>query len=1113
MSLLEDLQNIDLSAIVEARGTLSVTVSSDDVQGLIDSGAAQAALGQIGTLIGQLEEAIENPEVLLEPLINTLLELLDDISIDGVSLEPYVDAVKEGIKIIGDLLEGFDGRTGRIGAPMGISFSSAFEQATSALGSQRFVSLEDSDGFIGLIEQVENGVSRDPFQFAQLAVEALVPFPIDDINVLRENVDVAIQSCSSLSLPESPTAALVEALNAVATLAAGNDTAALEAALRDLERVHAETVQSIQGHIQAFIGQVNELPLVRVLDRLSSASLSIQTKDLGFLEFLERWRLFIVDIRNQFDNRNFEEVIEGLEDGMDIVEAIARDRMLGAMDEAYARLESWVRNLLRQLGLRKLRAEISDFFLSVANKIREADIGRFAREAQDLLNEIEQVVSSPTLIADIQANLGDVFSQIDNVVGTFETQLTTIIDTIENTLLTAAEEINRVLGEAVAAIQAFKTALEQVQSTIDNLGIEAAGDDIISTLTELRSTAEDLLSIAPLPDSLRPVIEQLIAQIEGIDLDAVILEPVESAAAQIQIPDSAADFLEDVLESVSEVLSNLIPEQLIEEISAEMNQAIETLLSFDPTTLLSEVTSFLTDAAEFIRQLDPNPLPDSITAPFDTVLQGLDQLHPVRLMAPVIEAYESALGSISLTEPEALAEGLSGLFNSALESAGSAMMGQASSVVPGADTAAQEAVPQTATQGTSSSTPANAPASTPSSFAPTNIDQDENGIPYIDRFKPGDIVRMIFGYVPSKIREALESVEESAAGEMLESLDALCGGLARDIRSISGELRTMGTLVDTWLEENLVPLGQANLQARLAVNAHVSTNGFDVQAAATIVARSDSAPIRSSLNAICTESKQATTQSINLLSGSLAGRLEQTAGILEGCLVGQLGTNLEAILDALDPEPIAAEMDALIASVVDAASSTIELSGEVLRSLADRVLDLMRELNPANQAVRLLGILDVLREELDLLNPRLLANELGEIHAAIRQSIAVYDPDIFAKEIGDVVQGLATTIEGLDPTALLGNLDIFDTLRTRLEALDPAALLGGIGDSISAVGAELMELDPRGVLDSLNGLAPRIAEVFGEIVLAIQQEIIALLRAIQYASGVEASVSVEVSTS
>ena len=1103
MSLLDDLKNIDLSAIVEARGTLSATVSADDIQGLIDSGAAEAALGQLGTLIRQLEEAVEDPEKLLEPIVEALLKLLEEIDIDGVPIEPYVDAVREGIRIIGDLLEGFDGRTGRIGAPVGISFANAFEKATAALGDQRFVSLEDSDGFFELIRRVEQGIPRDPDQFARLASEVLLPFSNDAVTTLRANVDVVIRSCGSLSLPEAPAATLVAALDTVATLAAGSDTAALEQALRDLERIRAETLSSFEAHLQAFTGQLDDLPLDRVLDRISGASLSIQTKDLGFLEYMERWRAFMADIRQQFDNRNFVEVLAGLDQALDIVENIARTRMLGAMDQAYARLEAWVRDLLRHLGLRRIRGEVSKFFQSVAAKIRDADIGRFARDAQNLLQEIENVVSSPNLIADVQANLGNVFGRIDEVIGTVETQMTTIVDTIEDTLLAAAEEINRILGEAVAALRKFGAAIEKVQQSIDGLGIEAAGDVVIQNLVELRETAEELLSIAPLPDSLRPVIEQLIAQIDGFDLEAIILEPVESAAAQIQLPESAATAIQDVLDSVSEVLSNLIPEQIIEELNAEMTQVIDTLLSFDPTVLLQQVTSYLTDAADFIRRLDPTPLPEAVTAPFDTVMEGLDRLHPVRLLAPVIEAYEGALSSVSVSDPDELANSMAGLFDSAMQAAGNTMTQQASAVVPGAE----EATPPASTsQNGAAPAASTAPAPSPPS------DQDERGVPYIDRFRPGDIVRLVFGYLPGKLRELLVEVQASEAGEMLAAIDNLCGGLARDLRSVSTALREVPSMTTAWIEESLAPLGQANLQARLAVSAHVSTNGFDVQASARIVAESDTGPLREALKSIVQDTTQATKRVGGLVGGGLAARIEQTAGILDGCLLSKLGSDLDGLLAALDPEPIAAEMDALIASVLDGANEALDVSGDILMGLADRLRNLFNELNPGRQALRLLNILDVLRHELDILNPRLLADELAEVHGAIRNSVAVYDPEIFAQEVSDIVQALAATIEGLDPTALLGNLDVMADVAARLQAINPAAVLEGIGDSISEVGQELRELDPRGLIDSVNQLAPRIAAVFADVARAIQQEIVALLRAIQYASGVEASVTVEVST-
>lgn len=1119
MSLLDDLRSIDLSAVVDAKATLSVTVSADDVQALVDGEAAEAALAQLGTAVRALQDAVDDPEALLEPLGEALLALAGEIDVAGLPLDDYVAAVREGAALLAELVDGFDGDPARFGRALGLSLGDALEHAGAALGEQPFATLREVGAWSDLLTRAERGVPRDPGAFARFAAEALLPFDVDAVFDLRRGVDALLEAAASVELPAQPAAALVAALDAVAVAAAGDDTAALAAALREVERLHAEVLAALEGHLAAAAAAVDGLRLEPILALLDGASRAMQVRDLGLVEFMGRWRSYVADLRAMVEAQDFDVLLPVLEQGLDVFEAEARARLVDPVEAQVQRVEAWLRGLLRHLGLRRLRGEVTSFLLGIAARIREADVGRFARDLRALLDELEAALSGPDLAADVQAALAEVQATIDAVLGPVEAQLVQIVDVVENTLLTAAEEIDRILGAVLDALRAFQEALTAAEQTIANLGIEAAGDEVVRRLVELRETAEELLGVAPLPDALRPVVEQLIAEVEGLDLDAVLLDPVLEVARQIEIPESVGGQIQEALGAVDDVLHNLIPAQLVADLQAELDGVLATFSAFDPGALLGDVTGFLDDAAATVRALDPTPLPDAARAPYEALLAALDAVRPRLLLQPVVDAYDAALGAVSPPDFEGVVTQATRLVEEATGRMGEAVMAPLETVLPGSTAAARAGAAATGGDSTAPAGGSTSGGSTPGASPPSGdgaapaapTEEPPPAVPELERFRPGDLVRHVFGLVPAQLRGVLADVQDDAA-PLLSALDGVCGGLARDLRALAGAVRGVEAQVDAWLTDGLAPLSQAAFRARLAVRGHVAVDGVDLEFSGAVLARVGPGALRQSLGAAVERTRGAARGFGAVLDGGLAARLEQTAGLLDGCALARAGADLDAVLDALDPEPLAAEMDALLEAVLARVPDAVDAAGDALALLVARLKRLLEEVNPGRQALRFLRVVDVLKEELDLLDPRRLVEELDEIHAALRASLTAYDPAVFAQEIADVVHALADALEALDPAELLGDLALFDGLVTRLEALDPAGALEGIGADVEAVGAELAALDPAGLIAAVNDLPERVVAAFEVILKGIQQEVVALLESIRYAAG-SASVTVEASVS
>jgi hypothetical protein len=233
---------------------------------------------------------------------------------------------------------------------------------------------------------------------------------------------------------------------------------------------------------------------------------------------------------------------------------------------------------------------------------------------------------------------------------------------------------------------------------------------------------------------------------------------------------------------------------------------------------------------------------------------------------------------------------------------------------------------------------------------------------------------------------------------------------------------------------------------------------------------------------------------------------------LEQNLLHGLTEDLDSFLAALDPEPIAVELDLLVDTALRRAPAALtELQDDLLAAFR-RLERIIRDLNPVTLAQRFLTVVEVLEEQVSLLDPRRLAAELAEIHAAIKSVFLAYDPAVFAQEIFEVVDALAGALEALDPATLLGDLADFDAVLAKIEEAVPTAALAGIDSSLEEVGARLQALDPSALIDVINALPGRLVEAISRAVTTLKAEIVALLNAIKYASA-NATVSVQASVS
>jgi hypothetical protein len=603
-----------------------------------------------------------------------------------------------------------------------------------------------------------------------------------------------------------------------------------------------------------------------------------------------------------------------------------------------------------------------------------------------------------------------------------------------------------------------------------------------------------------LPEPLRPVVEQLVHTLEDIDFD-VVFRPVKEAVASIQIPPEVTAKVSEALQKVSDVLTHLIPSELIASLEAEINDVLDQIRSFNPGTLLDGVTRYLTEAAQFIDQLDPTAAVEQIRAPFKVVLDAVDAAHPRKLLAPVIDAYNSALGHIQIPAPDTTMQAVTGLFNKAGEGIASTALGPVGQL-GGAQPAAASA--SGGSGGSQSSgaggagagaTPAGPPAAPPAA-------------PPAGGVRPGDIIRL-FGFLPRKLHDALVTIEAGPAGDAIAAIDRLTAGLARDLRALQGALQAIEARLDAALDHELLPLGQAQSRAQLAIHVGFGAGSAQASASISVVGTASPASMRSDLAQAMTPVRARLRSLGHAAAGNAEASIGAAATALERSQLAGIVANLDGFLAALDPEPLAAELDALVFAALKKAPALLKEIEDDLNAAVVKLTGMVKAMNPGAQAQKFVRVLDVLRQELDLLNPARLADELGAIHAAIRAAIAAYDPATFAADIRAILQNISQSLRALDPAQLLGDMTILNDLATKIENTVPTKALAGIGTELAEVGAKLVEANPAALLESIGELGPRIIDAFEQTVESIRTEIVALLESIRYASG-QASASVSV---
>jgi hypothetical protein len=1079
MSLVDELKALDVSAIVHARAGITASVSGGDFKLLVDGGEAMAALGQLGDALKKVRDAVEHdPAALLQPLADALGALAGGLVPQDLPVDEYLAAVREGAGLIARALEGL-GDPAQLGKGLGLGLGEALEKAAAV--AENFTSLggEDAAHLGRLIAVVDRGMPVEPGALATLALDMLLPFPHASLGEVRAALSQLLLGAAAPALPGGRCDGLVLAFRAVEKAGNSGDAAAVQAALRDLTRVHASTLASLGDDMTQLLMQLRTLATSPAIDAIRRGADALEAGGTGLLEYLDQLMQMIRVARATVESVDLGPLLAVVPEGLDRLEQALRAMFLDPVDQLVAELTRDVRDFFARLPLRELRARLGALIHRVAQALGDADLGRHGREAHALVAQLTALISAPNLAGDIKAAVAKAEQTIQGVLD----QIQGALDTVKNAIDGPgglASRAQAILGKAADAIDQFAAAVKQLQQQFDVSIVSGAADQVIAAIHELREQAEDLLSKASLPEPLRPLIDQLIGQLEAIDVARLVGDPLKQATAKLALPAPVEAAIQSALAEAAKIVENLIPQSLIGAIQAETKAALDAVAAFDPRALLGGVSRQLGEVAAMLDKLAlPKEVIEPLRAPYLLVAGALDQVRPSKLLQPILHAYDELLGNLPIPSPRDGTTKVMDHLDGAYRALSRTVTQPMNRLAPAG----------TQTDGT-------APAPAPPPAPPASV-------------RLGDLARLL-GYLPAKLREVLAALPAGPAGEATRAIDAVVGGLARDLRGVEAALWAIERRLDDGLDALLAPVGDAQLDAQLALQAHFSAGGLDLDPALDTCAAAGPGGITRGLQDASSALRGGAHDAARAAVGALAGALERLATTLERSPLAGLTGDVQRLLERLDVEPLAAELDAFGAAVIAKAPALFDAHKAELMAAANRFTDLLQLVSPGTLVKRFIPILHVVQEELQVLDPRRLAAELDEPHAVLVEALAEYDPARLAAELAGAFKPVADALRALDPAALLGDLTGFDALIARARDADPAKALAGVGASLRDVGDRLVALDPASLLDFTSGLRAQIDGEADRALEAIRQELVTLLGSLHFFGGsVSASVSVE----
>ena len=161
MTLLDDLNALDLSGIVSAKGDIQVSFGSAELAGLVDSGSVTTVLGDLGAVLEAVTRGLDDPATLVAPIIAAFADLAEHLIPDDLPVTEYAEAVTTGARLVGGLVAQLSGDPRGLSAA-GVSLGDVFDSAGGMLGDQAAAIGDGLGRFRALVSSVEAACPATP---------------------------------------------------------------------------------------------------------------------------------------------------------------------------------------------------------------------------------------------------------------------------------------------------------------------------------------------------------------------------------------------------------------------------------------------------------------------------------------------------------------------------------------------------------------------------------------------------------------------------------------------------------------------------------------------------------------------------------------------------------------------------------------------------------------------------------------------------------------------------------------------------------------------------------------------------------------------------------------
>ena len=1105
-SVLDQLGALDLSGIVAARSSISTAVSAPNLERLVAQGVGPDALGAFGAGLQALQGALaDDPAALLAPLGGLIQQVADELRAD-ISAADLLRATTEAAQLFSAVVAALGGDMSGLSAALGTEVPDLLGSLAGRVGVQPSGALSDLAEFARVVAEVEAGAPADPDVLAELVLQATLPFPVASLRGLRQRVDELRAGCAAVALPDSRTTGLQQAVAAIATAAAGSDTAALQRALTSLEQTRLATVAQLSLDLRQISAATAALRLDDLSGELTRLAEPLHTAETGVLDLLADLRAQLVAAKADIAGADFSAVGGFLDTLIGQVETQAVAAVEPLITEAVSTAQERLGGFLGRLGLRQVRAEVLGAVHEVAVQIAAHDPTAPLAELYTAMDSVRTALDPATLGQEVRQAL-------QAVVASAESALQQVIDglaAIKAGVQAVASEAEPPLTQATQAIETFAGAIREVQAALENLDVAKMGQSVVQSLHGVTQTVQQITSAVTLPDALRPQISSLADSIRAVDLHTAVEQPVAQALAGLRLPDDAAQSLEKVVDAIR----HLIPAQLIASIEADVNGLLEQLTHLHPELALGSLNDFVHGAADKLGAVKLADHVGVLEPAFHVVQDALAALDPATLFRPVIDAYDRLTSALAVPGVSDVASRLGAAIGSAVDAIADPLTSSLATL-PGVSTSSPR--PATGTLPGSPGSPAGGTGPPgPGASGGGTPGSPGGGAAAADiPVRPGDAIRLL-GHLPALLRDALSALDASAVQACLATLDKLTGGLAADLRSLAlavGDIETrLAATLDAMVHGLAVPVAGAQLAVAAHLQAQADSGGLDVDATLLAIGRAGPAGLTADLSGALGSSVAAVRAEALRLGGSAGASLERAAAALDACRLAGATADLRTFLDAIDPEPVAAALDDLVLTALGRGPDLVAGVGQVLSQTVERLRALIERYQPAAVAMRFLPLLQMVDDEIALLDPRALAAEVEDIYRLIVDTVAAYDPAQVAAVVDAEVAAVADELRALDVATLVPDTSFLQPLADKIQAASPLSALSGAAGSLDAVAQRLEAVDLDQLIADVNGLGPQVSAAFGQVVDTVQQEILALLDALQ-TGGASGSASVSVSGS